>query len=463
MSNTSFQDTIVAISSPPGRGAVGMVRLSGPAVLPISERLFQAARPLQATPFRMVHGNLVDPETNHVFDDVLGVFFPTPRSFTGEDVVEFHCHGAPIVLQQAVQCALRLGARPATPGEFTMRAFLNQRINLTQAEGIRDLINAQTTYQAQLAVRQTQGALSKRLQPAKEALLSLIVHLESAVEFVDENLDTHSRSRLIGDLARLESDLQQLVDTWRAGHFVREGVNLAIIGRPNVGKSSLFNALLDSERAIVTHLPGTTRDTLTETVTISGLPVHLVDTAGIRATTDLVEQIGVERTYTALADADIVLVVLNAAEAIHPDETALFELIRERNVLVAVNKCDLPHRVALFQELADKHNLRIPPVFVSARTRVGLNQLRQEIWDCCSGHGVDCQSDLLITDARHAESLNETVEALQIARQALEEGYSEEVPLASLHQALGCLGIITGEVTIEGIFDRIFSTFCIGK
>lgn len=440
-----------------------MVRLSGVNALFVAEQLFHGSRLLREHPFRMLRGELIEPSSREAFDDILAVFFSNPHSFTGEDVVEFHCHGAPVVLQRAVQLSIRCGARAATPGEFTQRAFLNGRINLTQAEGIRDLIEAQTTYQAQLAVRQTRGELSRRLQPAKEILLMMIVHLESAVEFVEENLDTRSRQKITGDLIKLETDLHTLMSTYQAGHFVRQGVNLAIIGRPNVGKSSLFNALLDSDRAIVTHLPGTTRDTLSETVAIAGIPARLIDTAGIRTTTDTVEQLGVERSYAALSEADVVLLVLDAVEGVHPDDEPLFALLKDRKGVLVLNKTDLPHTLDDLQAVVQEHRLELPSVSVSALTRQGLEALRTTIWKTCCGNSLDIQPDVLITDARHAECLKETIEALGDARAALVEGFSEEVPLASLHRALGSLGKITGEVTVEQLFDRIFATFCIGK
>ncbi|HNG96455.1 MAG TPA: tRNA uridine-5-carboxymethylaminomethyl(34) synthesis GTPase MnmE [Acidobacteriota bacterium] len=462
-SQTALQDTIVAIATPPGRGAIGMVRLSGLQALVIAKQLFHSRSVLDEVPFRAVRGDLLDLDSSAPIDDGLAIYFPRPRSFTGEDVIEFHCHGAPIVLQRVVQMAIRSGARTALPGEFTMRAFLNGRINLTQAEGIRDLINAQTTYQAQLAVRQTRGELSFKLQPAKESLLSMIVHMESSVEFVEENLDTHTRNHIIDQLTNLETNLGALVATYKAGHLVRQGVSLAIIGRPNVGKSSLFNALLDSDRAIVTDLPGTTRDTLTESLAISGIPVRLVDTAGIRATTDVVEKIGVERSYAALNEADVVVLVVDVATGIQPEDENLMQLLGERHAVVVLNKTDLPHKVDEFTSAIERQHLDVPVVSVSAKTRSGLHELREAIWQVCSGASLDSQPDMLITDARHAEKLNETLEALSIARDALIEGYSEEVPLAGMHRALGALGEITGEVTVEQIFDRIFATFCIGK
>jgi tRNA modification GTPase len=459
----SLHDTIVAIATPPGRGGVGIVRLSGPEALALAETLFAGKRKLAEHPFVALRGVFADPETGETVDDGLAVFFRAPRSFTGEDVVELHAHGAPVVLQRLIQLALRHGARTALPGEFTMRAVINRRIDLAQAEGIRDLIDAQTTYQAQLAASQARGALSTRLQPAKEELLHTIVHLESSVEFVEENLDTDSRVRIGEQLTRLAADLDGLRATFRAGRVIRQGLNLAVIGRPNVGKSSLFNALLDADRAIVTDIPGTTRDTLTETAAIADIPVRLVDTAGIRETDDVVERLGVERTFAALADADLILLVTDAARGVTPEDDRLLAETAGRLALLVVNKTDLADDLTPFQNWLEEKGSNLPIVGVSARERRCLDDLRARIRHAVAGDAADSRPDLLVTDARHAELLHETVEALVRARDALDAGYSEEVPLADLHRALDALGEITGEVTIEGIFDRIFATFCVGK
>jgi tRNA modification GTPase len=459
----SLHDVIVAVATPPGRGGVGVVRVSGAGALAVAARLFYGKRKLHEHPQRLLRGELRDPETAEPFDDALVVYFQNPHSFTGEDVVEFHCHGAPVVLQRVIRLTIRLGARAATPGEFTMRAVLNGRINLTQAEGLRDLIDAQTTYQAQIAVSQMRGALSLRLQPAKERLLSIVVHLESAVEFVEENLDTRSRERLVEEIATLARDVSALCATFQAGHIVRHGLNLAIIGRPNVGKSSLFNALLDADRAIVTDVPGTTRDTLAETVAISDIPVRLVDTAGIRDAADAVERIGVERSYAALEEADLALFVADAQAGVTPEDERLVERLRGRRSLFVVNKIDLAEDVTPFADLLRRRDLNAPLVKVSALAKRGLDEVRSAIWRTASGSLSDARPDLMITDARHAELLGETTAALGCAQASLAAGHSEEVPLADLHRALAALGKITGEVTIEGVFDRIFATFCIGK
>lgn len=463
MPTYDWQDTIAAIATPPGRGGIGIVRLSGERALPIGAALFRGRRSLAAHPFRPLRGVFFDEVADETIDDGLAIYFRAPHSFTGEDVVELHAHGSPVLLRRIVACALREGARAARPGEFTLRAVRHGRLDLAQAEGLRDLIAAQTMYQARLAAQQMRGALSNRLQPLKERLLTTIVHLESAVEFVEEQLDTRSRSALVADLAELEAALGALAATYRAGRLVREGVSLAVVGRPNVGKSSLFNALLDADRAIVTDIAGTTRDVLQETATIGDLPVRLMDTAGIRDTSDIVERMGVERSYGALADADVVLFVGDAAAGPHPDEARVLEHVRDRRGVCVVNKIDLVRATAPFEELLRRHRVNLPVVGVSAHTRAGLDDLKAIIQQVAVGRTFDAGHDWLITDARHATALNEAATALGRARTALEEGFSEEVPLADLHRALQALGEITGETSIEDIFDRVFATFCIGK
>ncbi len=463
MPTYDWQDTIVAIATPPGHGGIGIVRLSGERALDIGATLFHGRRSLARHPFRLLRGTFPDTASDETIDDGLAVYFPAPRSFTGEDVVELHAHGSPVVLRRLVACAMREGARAARPGEFTLRAVRHGRLDLAQAEGLRDLIHAQTTYQARLAAQQMRGALSTRLQPLKEQLLTTIVHLESAVEFVEEQLDTHSRATLVEELSQLETQVRQLAATYRAGRLIREGLALAIVGRPNVGKSSLFNALLDADRAIVTDIAGTTRDTLQEVATIGELPVRLMDTAGIRDTSDIVERMGVERSYRALADADIVLFVVDAAAGPHPDERQVIGHLRQRQAICVVNKLDLMPSVVPFVLFLQEHDLTCPVVGVSAHTRAGLAELKATIQQVAVGGSFDTSHDWLVTDARHATALTAAAEALGCARTLLAEGHSEEVPLAELHRALHALGDITGETGIEDVFDRIFATFCIGK
>src|SRR5271165_1690032 len=330
-----LDDTIVAIATPAGRGGIGVVRISGPEATAIAQPMLRLAHAFELQPNRAHFGELIDPASSDRIDEVVVTFFAKPHSYTADDVVEISCHGSPVVLRHLVEMALARGARLAEPGEFTMRAFLNGRIDLTQAEAVRDLIDSQTLYQAQVAARQLEGALSKRLQPIKQKLVDLIAVMEAGIDFAEDDVSVIADELILEGIAEVHTPLEQLLASFTYGKVVREGLTLAIVGRPNVGKSSLFNRLVEHERAIVTATPGTTRDLVSETVSLGGIPVRLVDTAGIRDALDEAESIGVRKSMEALADADIVLVVLDASHPASDDvarrrDTELVSLVTRR-------------------------------------------------------------------------------------------------------------------------------------
>src|SRR5271169_211558 len=338
-----LDDTIVAIATPPGRGGIGVVRLSGPEATSIARPMLRLPQGDGLQPNRAHFGELIHPATGDRIDDVVVTFFAKPHSYTADDVVEISCHGSPVVLRHLVEMALARGARLAEPGEFTMRAFLNGRIDLTQAEAVRDLIESQTLYQAQVAARQLEGALSKRLQPTKQKLMELVAVLEAGVDFAEDDVAVIPDEQILSRVAAIRAPLQELLASFAFGKVVRQGLTLAIVGRPNVGKSSLFNRLVERDRAIVTATPGTTRDLVRMTVAIGGIPVRLVDTAGIRIALDEAESIGVRRSMEALADADIVLVVLDASEFAGGDflpDWELLERTQGRPRIAVCNKSD---------------------------------------------------------------------------------------------------------------------------
>jgi tRNA modification GTPase len=390
-------------------------------------------------------------------DQVLLTCFNAPRSLTGEDVVEISCHGSPAVVRSIIDSTLDLGAVLAGPGEFTLRALSNGKINLAQAEAIRDLIAAQTEAAVKQASRQLNGELSNALGPFKEKLLEVIVLLESALEFVEEDIPAPRANEIDNDLAVVSAGIEKLARSYSAGRLLQEGVRVTITGRPNVGKSSLFNSLVEHERAIVTDIPGTTRDTLTEAIDLEGIPLILTDTAGLRETTDGIETLGIERTRRAMSDSDLVLVVLDGSEGVGPADREVIDQTENTRRLVVVNKRDLPGfnvPVSCVEELR--------PINVSARTGEGLATLRAAILASVSSNGVD-EGGLLITNARHYDLLCSTERELEAARAALRERHSEELVLVPLHNALKFLGQITGETTTEDILSEIFATFCIGK
>jgi tRNA modification GTPase len=446
--------TIVALSTPRGRGALAVIRLSGPDALAIARRLsgLDVLEPRHATLITLHH-----PQQGDELDQVLLTCFNAPHSLTGEDVVEISCHGSPAIVRSIIDTTLELGAVLAGPGEFTLRALSNGKINLAQAEAIRDLIAAQTETAVQQASRQLHGELSNALGPFKEKLLEVIVLLESALEFVEEDIPAPRVNEIDNDLAVVSSGVERLARSYSAGRLLQEGVRVAITGRPNVGKSSLFNSLIERERAIVTDVPGTTRDTLTEAIDLEGIPVILTDTAGLRETTDGIETLGIERTWRAMSDSDLVLVVVDGSDAIGPADRELIDQTENTRRLVVMNKSDLPGFNVAASCVAE-----LRAINVSAQTGEGLATLRAAILASVNSDGTD-DGGLLITNARHYDLLCTSQREIEAARAALRERHTEELVLVPLHNALKFLGQITGETTTEDILSEIFATSCIGK
>ncbi len=443
------RDTIVAISTPPGRGGLGVVRLSGAEAKRIALAVVRFRHPPEWQSWSAALAELPGPDGEAV-DHVIVTYFAAPRSYTAEDVVEISCHGSPVVLRYCMERACSEGARLAEPGEFTLRAFLNGRIDLARAEAVRDLIEATTLYQARVAAQQVEGSVSRRIAPIKERLLELVALLEAGIDFAEDDIETASTGDILGRVDALAGDLDKLRHSFAYGRLVHDGLTLAIVGRPNVGKSSLFNRLLERERAIVTEIPGTTRDLVSETAALGGIPVKFVDTAGIRAGAERVEALGVERSYQAMGEADLTLVVIDLAA---PLEEVDLELARRPGAIVAANKSDL-ERAAEPPEGA---------VVVSALTGDGIDELRQRIFDALAPAGGPEHEPGFITSARHAGLLEECAQALGHARAAAESGFPHEMILLDLYAALQPIDAITGATTADDILNRIFSTFCIGK
>ena len=431
-----------------------MIRLSGPTAIAIAHQMSRVA---ELEPRRATLVTLHRPKDGEMLDQVLLTAFIAPHSLTGEDVVEISCHGSPAVIRSIIDTTLELGVVLAGPGEFTLRALSNGKINLAQAEAIRDLIAAQTDAAVKQASRQLNGELSHALGPLKEELLEVIVLLESALEFVEEDIPAPRANEIDKVLESVSGGVEKLARSYSAGRLLQEGIRVAITGRPNVGKSSLFNSLIERERAIVTDIPGTTRDTLTEAIDLDGIPVILTDTAGLRETTDGIETLGIERTRRAMSDSDLVLVVLDGSAELEPSDRELITQTENTRRLVVMNKSDLPPFNASASCIAE-----LQPINVSARTGDGLATLRSAILASVNSNGVD-DGSLLITNARHYDLLCSTQRELEAARSTLREKHSEELVLVPLHNALKFLGQITGETTTEDILSEIFATFCIGK
>lgn len=449
------QETIAAISTPPGRGGIGIVRLSGPHALSIAQGLIRARGPLEHARVRLA--DIPDPETGHTIDEAVVTYFVRPHSYTGEDLVEIAAHGSPVVLEMLVRQALRAGARLARPGEFTERAFLAGRLDLTQAEAVRDLIEAQTLHQARIAAEQMGGSLSRRVQPAKQKLVELIALLEAGIDFAEDDVTVVPNEEIATRVDTIAAALTELARSFEYGRMVHQGLRLAIVGRPNVGKSSVFNRLLEKERAIVTAVPGTTRDVVTERLSLGGIPVELVDTAGLRETQDEAEAIGVRKAREVLADADVVLVVLDASVPLREDERELIASLAGRRALVVHNKCDLPDG-----DGEEGLVLPVPSLRTSALTGEGLLQLREALAATVRNPAVESESGIL-TSLRQFEAVDGALASLHAARGAADGSIPHEMLLLDLYATLRQLDGLTGETTAEDILNRIFSSFCIGK
>ena len=457
-----LSDTICALSTAAGRSGIAVVRVSGPGSFEIHRKIFHHAQPGgKVQPRISVLGRIEDPRNGNEIDNAVSVCYAAPKSYTGEDMTEFSIHGSPVLVASLLDCICATGARLAEPGEFTMRAFLHGKMDLTQAESVKDIINSTTLFQAQVASRQRDGEISKSLQPLKTLFTDIIVQLESAVEFVEDDLSLDTRAALTQKMAAARKDIRKWIESYRQGRIVRDGFSMAIIGRPNVGKSSLFNALLKQDRSIVMDMPGTTRDMVSEFTSIGGVPVKLLDTAGLRAFSDSAEKLGIDRTYQAISDADAILIVLDRSRPTHKEEIELRSELSRLQCIVVMNKNDLESRWT--REDTDTFAGEWPWIEVSAKFGDGINKLRTLIFEQISGVENLHTDNLLISNLRHCHSL-EAIEAEIIsAEKALKDGLSEEFALVHLHKGLKEMGAITGETSVDDILTEIFSRFCIGK
>jgi tRNA modification GTPase len=498
----NLDDTIVAIATPPGRGGIGVVRLAGPEARSIALPMLRLKHELE--PGRAIFGELIEPyetcpepaegsdtlvrsaqshEENdrrnnesaqaaavvrsrtrvsaphgQRIDEIVVTYFAKPHSYTTDDIIEISAHGSPVVLRHIVELALARGSRLAEPGEFTMRAFLNGRIDLTQAEAVRDLIESQTLYQAKVAAQQLEGSLSRRMEPIKQRLVELIALLEVGIDFAEDDVSVLPSEQILEHIMSIRAPLEELARSFAYGKIVHQGLTLAIVGRPNVGKSSLFNRLVERERAIVTATPGTTRDLVTETVSIEGIPVHLVDTAGIRRALDEAESLGIKKSMEAMADADLVLVVLDASQPLSIEDHELLDQAEQRPKIIVKNKTDLHcGSDTLVRQIGSTDPLR-----TSALTGEGIPELRSAILQHVSGDTSTTESGFL-TNARHQALVRDSLNALMQATEAVANRVPHEMLLLDLYNALRPLDEITGATTTDDILNLIFSRFCIGK
>lgn len=449
----SLDDTIAAISTPFGRSGVGMVRISGSSTRQIAERFFDHAPLLR--PRRAVLGHWLN-ESGEVLDQVLCTFFPGPNSYTGEDLLEVSAHGNPVLLQGILSGVRTAGVRLATPGEFTLRAVAHGKMDLLQAEAVRDFIEAQTESQARVARQQLEGQLSRQLHPVKDRLIQMIAELEAGIDFAEDETHPPDNAAVAERLFPILEELSALEQTYGYGRIVAQGVQAVLAGKPNVGKSSLFNKLLSSERSIVSAIPGTTRDVVSETLNVRGVPLRLSDTAGWRQTTDIVEQIGVERTRESVLQAELLLVVFDGSAKLEAEDLEILERTKELPRLVVLNKADIG-------TAAMENHFESPVFRVSARTGEGIAGLIEGIGEFLLGGRGTAVGESVLTTERQKESVGRAVVALGKAHCSCTAGAPQEMVLLDLYNALEALNELTGEVLTEDILGRIFSTFCIGK
>jgi tRNA modification GTPase len=460
-----INDTIVAISTPPGRGGIGIVRLSGPEARVIAEALLRLRRPLEAGRARFAEVlDLAAGDGAAVLDEAVVTWFAAPHSYTSEDVVEIAGHGAPVLLDALLRQCVAKGARLAEPGEFTQRAFLSGRIDLPQAEAVHDLIQSTTLQQARTAARQLGGALAKQVQPVKQELIGLIAALEAGIDFAEDDIDLLPAAAIGERIAGIAAPLRALEETFAYGRRLRDGFRLAIAGRPNAGKSSLFNRLIRRDRAIVTAQPGTTRDPITEQLELDGIPVELIDTAGLRASADEAERQGIAKSREAMVEADLVLLVLAADEPLHAEDMAALQgaAAQGLSVIVVINKIDLSAPPTVAGRSLTAAGGEYPMVHTCALDGMGIAGLREAILDCLRSSPPTTDSAIL-TNLRQHQAVSAAVRSLSAARMAVDAATPHEMLLLDLYEALQALDLLTGTTRSDEVLNLIFSTFCIGK
>jgi len=457
-------DTIAAIATAPGDCGIGIVRISGPEAIEIAAQAFRSVtgNSLGDLPDRrMNYGYIYNPHNAQRIDEVLVTAMKAPNTYTREDVAEVYCHGGNVPVKKILELMVELGARIAQPGEFTKRAFLNGRMDLTQAEAVMDIIHSKSEMGLKTAVSQLEGGLSKRLDAIKDKLLSIMARIEASIDFPEHDIEEFTRNALLQETQLSIAMVDRLLYTSSTGKIVREGLKTAIIGKPNVGKSSLLNALLRENRAIVTEVPGTTRDIIEEYINLRGIPLRIMDTAGIRETDDIVESIGVEKTREYLDRADLVLLILDAARPLSEDDRKILDIIKGKKIIVLINKTDLEIQLDI-KEIADRF-INQPLIHMSLTQGKGLDTLEETIYEMVFSDGIKSSDAVMITSVRHEDCLKRAKVSLMDSAQAIECGIPVDLISIDIKSALEALGEITGENISEEIVDRIFHDFCIGK
>lgn len=457
-----ISDTIAAISTAVGEAGIAVIRVSGPQSITEVDQLFRGKQSLVDADSHTVHyGYIIDPDSGEKMEEVLVTIMRAPRSFTTEDVVEISSHGGVVSVRRLMELLLQQQIRIAEPGEFTKRAFLNGRIDLSQAEGVIDLIRSKSDKAFSVALRQVEGKLSRQIKPLQQILIEMVAHIEVNIDYPEHDVESVTSDFIKQKSLEVMNGIDELLRTANEGKILREGITTAIVGRPNVGKSSLLNTLAQDNRAIVTDIPGTTRDVIEEFVTINSIPLKLLDTAGIRETIDVVEKIGVERSRTAVNDADLILLVLNHNEALHEDEIQLLEQIKDRQVIIIVNKMDLYRQLDLvkLEEYFPKESI----VTMSVKDQKGIDKLEEAISNLFFGGKLESADLTYVSNVRHIALLKQAKRSLQDAYQASDDMIPIDLIQIDVRLAWEQLGEIIGDSAPDSLIDQIFSQFCLGK
>lgn len=456
------RDTIAAISTPIGEAGIGVIRVSGDQAVEIIDKIFYGKKSLSETKtFHARYGYIIDYHSQQKIDEVICLLMRAPHSFTTENVVEVSCHGGIVPLRRILQTILNTGARLAEPGEFSKRAFLNGRIDLAQAEAIIQIITSRTEKGMEIALKQLEGGLSEKISNIRQKLILIMAHLEAALDFPEDEIEGFAEAEVMDRVSDILFEVEKLIKSAQSGKIYREGIQTIIIGRPNVGKSSLLNRFLQEQRAIVTEIPGTTRDVIEEMINLEGIPLRLVDTAGIRETEDIIEKIGVERSKEFLNQADLVLLVLDSSQALTQEDRKIIKLVKDKKVITVINKTDLPQKLNISElfEVLKTDNI----VYTSLLEDDGLDELRDQIVELIFGGEVYTNEDMIISSLRHQRALEDSFQSLHQAKESLESNLPYDFVTIDLKAALNFIGQITGETLTEDIIDQIFAEFCLGK
>lgn len=456
-------DTITSISTPMGEGAIGIVRLSGPEAVEIGDKLYKGKKQLKDVPSHTInYGHIIDPETDEVVEEVMISVLRAPKTFTREDIIEINCHGGILTINRILELTMTHGARMAEPGEYTKRAFLNGRIDLSQAEAVMDFIRSKTDRASKVAMNQIEGRLSDLIKRQRQSILEILAQVEVNIDYPEyDDVEDATTEFLLAQSKKIKNEIDQLLETGTQGKIMREGLSTVIVGKPNVGKSSMLNNLIQDNKAIVTEVAGTTRDVLEEYVNVRGVPLRLVDTAGIRNTEDIVEKIGVERSRKALSEADLILFVLNNNEPLTDEDRTLYEVIKNEDAIVIVNKTDLERRLDIEEVKTMIGNT--PLIQTSMLKQEGIDELELQIRDLFFGGEVQNQDMTYVSNSRHISLLKQARQTIQDAIDAAEAGIPMDMVQIDLTRTWEILGEIIGESASDELINQLFSQFCLGK